>query len=86
MQKPHFTQEQLVQVAKLTEADLLQIGECRGAQNQVGYALDGLSIYGLAEPFQLGGPLEEPMATSSLSCQDEAGNYIYSKKCGGLVP
>jgi hypothetical protein len=37
MQKPHFTQDQLVQVAKLTDADLLQIGECRGAHNQLGY-------------------------------------------------
>src|SRR6266568_779643 len=37
MQKPHFTQEQLVQVAKLSDADLLQISTCRGAQNQEGY-------------------------------------------------
>jgi uncharacterized protein DUF4158 len=37
MQKPHFSQDQLVQVAKLTDADLIQIGECRGAHNQLGF-------------------------------------------------
>src|SRR6266702_7990929 len=37
MQKPHFTQEQLSQAAKLSEADIKQIHECREAQNKVGY-------------------------------------------------
>src|SRR5437762_12597396 len=38
MQKPHFTQEQLVQIAKLTDADIEQINLCRGAQSKIGYA------------------------------------------------
>jgi hypothetical protein len=38
MQKPHFTQEQLVQVAKLTDPDIEQINKCRGVQSKIGYA------------------------------------------------
>ena len=38
MQKPHFTQEQLVRVAKLTDADIEQINLCRGAQSKIGFA------------------------------------------------
>ena len=38
MNKPHFTQDQLVQVAKLTDADIEQINLCRGLQNKIGYA------------------------------------------------
>jgi len=37
MQKPHFTQEQLVQVAKLSDADIRRIKECRGTHNQIGF-------------------------------------------------
>ena len=38
MQKLHFTKEQLVQVAKLTDADIERINLCRGTQNKIGYA------------------------------------------------
>src|SRR5262245_49730677 len=38
MQKQHFTQEQLVQVAKLKEPDIEQIKKCRGEQSKIGYA------------------------------------------------
>jgi uncharacterized protein DUF4158 len=38
MQKPHFTQEQLVQVAKLSDKDIEQINKCRGVQSKIGYA------------------------------------------------
>lgn len=38
MNKPHFTQDQLVQVAKLTDTDIEQINLCRGLQNKIGYA------------------------------------------------
>src|SRR6266567_133332 len=37
MQKLHFTQDQLSQDAKLSEADIKQIHECREPQNKVGY-------------------------------------------------
>ncbi len=37
MQKLHFTQDQLSQAAKLSEADIKQIHECREPQNKVGY-------------------------------------------------
>lgn len=38
MQKLHFTQEQLVEVAKLTDTDIEQINKCRGVQSKIGYA------------------------------------------------
>jgi hypothetical protein len=38
MQKPHFTQEQLVQVAKLSDVDIERTNTCRGTQSKIGYA------------------------------------------------
>ena len=38
MTKPHFTQGQLVQVAKLSDADLRIIKACRGEHNKLGFA------------------------------------------------
>ena len=38
MNKLHFTQEQLVQVAKLSDADIRIINECRGEHNKLGFA------------------------------------------------
>jgi hypothetical protein len=38
MQKPHFTQEQLAPAAKLSDADIIRINECRGVQNKIGFA------------------------------------------------
>ena len=38
MTKPHFTQEQLVQIAKLTDEDIERIDVCRGVQNKIGFA------------------------------------------------
>src|SRR5688572_30624961 len=38
MQKPHFTQDQLVLVAKLSDADIVRINKCRGMQNKIGFA------------------------------------------------
>jgi hypothetical protein len=38
MTKPHFTQGQLVQVAKLSDADLRIIKSCRGEHNKLGFA------------------------------------------------
>ena len=38
MNKLHFTQEQLVQVAKLSDADIRIINECRGEHNKFGFA------------------------------------------------
>ena len=38
MNKLHFTQEQLVQVAKLSDADVRIINECRWEHNKLGFA------------------------------------------------
>src|SRR5659263_127863 len=38
MNKLHFTQEQLVQVAKLSDGDIRIINECRGEHNKFGFA------------------------------------------------
>ncbi len=38
MHKQHFTQEQLAQVAKLSDADIRIINECRGEYNKLGFA------------------------------------------------
>ena len=38
MNKPHFTQEQLIQVAKLSDADIRIVNECRGEHNKLGFA------------------------------------------------
>lgn len=37
MIKPHFTQEQLVQAARLSDADVRRVNECRGTQNKLGF-------------------------------------------------
>ena len=37
MHKPHFTQEQLAQVAKLSDNDLKRVNENRGMQSKLGY-------------------------------------------------
>ncbi len=36
MNNLHFSQDQLVQVAKLSDADIALIDECRGDQNKLG--------------------------------------------------
>jgi len=36
MNNLHFSQDQLVQVAKLSDADIALIDECRGEQNKLG--------------------------------------------------
>jgi hypothetical protein len=38
MNKIHFSQDQLVQVAKLSDADMVAIDECRRPQNKLGFA------------------------------------------------
>src|SRR4030042_7194143 len=38
MHKPHFTQEQLAQVAKLSDNDIKRINENRGLQSKLGFA------------------------------------------------
>jgi TnpA family transposase len=38
MNKPHFTQEQLLQVAKLSDSDIKIVNECRGEHNKLGFA------------------------------------------------
>lgn len=38
MLKPHFTQEQLVQVARLSNEDIEYLNSCQGAQNKIGTA------------------------------------------------
>jgi hypothetical protein len=38
MNKPHFTQEQLAQVAKLSDSDIKRINENRGLQSKLGFA------------------------------------------------
>ncbi|TFG74046.1 MAG: DUF4158 domain-containing protein [Thermodesulfobacteriales bacterium] len=38
MNKLHFTQEQLVQVTKLSDADIRIVNECRGDHNKLGFA------------------------------------------------
>jgi len=38
MHKPHFTQEQLAQVAKLSDSDIERVNENRGTQNKLGFA------------------------------------------------
>jgi hypothetical protein len=38
MLKPHFTQEQLVQIARLSDEDIEYLNSCRGAQNKIGSA------------------------------------------------
>src|SRR5579875_2022522 len=38
MNKPHFTQEQLTQIARLSSADIKKLGEYRGIENKLGFA------------------------------------------------
>ncbi|NJD52909.1 MAG: DUF4158 domain-containing protein [Candidatus Methanoperedens sp.] len=38
MNKPRFTQEQLAQVAKLSDSDIKRVNENRGMQNKLGFA------------------------------------------------
>jgi hypothetical protein len=38
MNKPHFTQEQLAQVAKLSDSDIKRVNEYRGMKNKLGFA------------------------------------------------
>src|SRR5687767_4522490 len=38
MNKLHFSQDQLVHVAKLSDADIVVIDECRRQQNKLGFA------------------------------------------------
>ena len=38
MHKPHFTQEQLALVAKLSDSDIKRVNENRGTQNKLGFA------------------------------------------------
>ena len=57
MQKPHFTQDQLVQVAKLSDADILRINKCRGIQNKIGFAYQ-LCYVKLFNRFPVQSPLE----------------------------
>jgi hypothetical protein len=38
MHKPHFTQEQLAQIAKLSDSDIKRVNENRGTQNKLGFA------------------------------------------------
>jgi len=57
MNKPHFTQDQLVQVAKLSNVDIERINACRGIQNQVGFGYQ-LCHVKLFNRFPIQTPLE----------------------------
>jgi hypothetical protein len=52
MQKPHFTQEQLVQVAKLSKEDIAVINECRSPQTKLGlgYQLASVRLFNQFPP------------------------------------
>jgi len=57
MNKPHFTQDQLVQVAKLSNVDIERINACRGIQNQVGFGYQFCHVK-LFNRFPIQTPLE----------------------------
>ncbi len=46
MNNLHFSQEQLVQVAKLSDADMALIEDCRGEQNKLGLGLVSTHLLG----------------------------------------
>ena len=52
MQKPHFTQDQLTQVALLSDADIKKVKEYRGEQNKLGFAYQ-LCYVKLFNPYSL---------------------------------
>lgn len=58
MNKLHFTQEQLVQVAKLSDADIRIINECRGEHNKFGFAYQ-LCYVKLFNQFPIQSPHEQ---------------------------
>jgi hypothetical protein len=64
MLKPHFTQEQLVQVARLSPQDVKYINACRGLQNKIGAAYQ-LCFIKLFNRFPAQSPFEpiEELAT-----------------------
>jgi hypothetical protein len=47
MKNLHFSQDQLVQVAKLSDADMALIDECRGEQNKLGLGLLSTDMLGV---------------------------------------
>ena len=68
MQKPHFTQVQLVQVAKLSEADITVINECRSPQTKLGlgYQLASVRLFNQFPPQVPFEPLEDIVTYMSL--------------------
>ncbi len=68
MNNLHFSQDQLVQVAKLSDADIVLIDECRGEQNKLGlgYQLGFVRLFNqfpVQVPFE---PIEDLVAYISL--------------------
>ncbi len=61
MKNLHFSQDQLVQVAKLSDADITVIDECRGEQNKLGlgYQLGFVRLFNLFPPQVPFEPIED---------------------------
>src|SRR5438128_12650530 len=81
MNKFHFSQDQLVQVAKLSEADIAVINECRSPQTKLGlgYQLAFVHLFNQFPaqiPFE---PLEDIVTYMSLQL-DIASNLIEQYK------
>jgi hypothetical protein len=68
MTKQHFTQEQLIQVAKLSEADMVVINECRSPQTKLGlgYQLASVRLFNQFPPQVPFEPLEDIVTYMSL--------------------
>jgi hypothetical protein len=75
MNNLHFSQEQLVQVAKLSDADITLIDECRGEQNKLGlgYQLGFVHLFNqfpTQVPFE---PIEDLVTYMSLQLDIASG-------------
>src|SRR2546425_594196 len=79
MTKPHFTQGQLVQVAKLSDADLRIIKACRGKHNKLGFAYQLCYV-------KLFNPSDDTIQRLIQTQREKARTNIYEKIASELTP
>jgi hypothetical protein len=84
MSKQHFTQGQLIQVAKLSEADMVVNNECRSPQTKLGlgYQLASVRLFNQFPPQVPFEPLEDIVTYMSLQL-DIPPELIEQYKNGG---
>jgi hypothetical protein len=87
MNNLHFSQDQLVQVAKLSDADIAVIDECRGEQNKLGlgYQLGFVRLFNQFPAQVTFEPIEDLVAYMSLQLDIAPVLMLMSTDLSGAV-